>query len=142
MNFDGKVTDPLKAGFPAGYTGSAKVALKYDGRANLIKGVDGVHQFGITADLRSGEAALSVNSSIELRIIGDTYYIKITNPPEIKDVDLSRLDTYWIAVSPSDIAQRFGGTLLNEKEGYGPSVAHHRLQRSVDSLHQILHSHQ
>lgn len=119
LNFSGTVTDPLKAQFPNGYKGSAKVALKYDGRADLTKGIDGVHQFGITADLRSGESAIAINSSVELRIIGDTYYIKITNPPTIKDIDLSRLNSFWIAVSPSDIVDRFGGTLTGEKDAYG-----------------------
>jgi hypothetical protein len=119
LNFSGKVSDPLAASFPEGYTGSAKVALKYDGRTDLTQGIDGVHQFGITADLRSGESAITVNSTVEVRIIGDTYYIKVTNPPEIKDIDLSRLNTYWIAVSPSDIVERFGGTLTGGKADYG-----------------------
>jgi len=119
LNFSGAVTDSLKAGFPAGYTGSAKVALKYEGRMDLKSGMDGVHQFGITADLRSGESAIAVNSNVELRIIEDTYYIKVTNPPEIKDIDLSRLNAYWIAVSPADIVKRFGGGAAGAQDEYG-----------------------
>jgi hypothetical protein len=119
MQFSGSVEDSIKAGFPTGYTGSAKVALKYEGRSDLSKGMDGVHQFGITADLRSGDAALTVNSSVEVRIIGDTYYLKVTNPPQIQDIDLSRLNTYWIAISPSDIAEYFGASPAEQTDSYG-----------------------
>ncbi len=45
--------------------------------------------------------------------------VKVTNPPEIKDIDLSRLNSYWIAVSPADIVKRFGGGSVGGGDEYG-----------------------